>query len=83
MTRSLDDQTIQSALQALERRIAALEARLELGPEQEPAATSGSTHRSLEEEEDAIEQQIGQNWFIPDSRAGWALCSGSLQAWPQ
>ena len=61
MTDSLGDQTILDRLHALERRVALLEAKLDLGPE--PASPPEPAHRTLEEEEDAIEQQIGQTWF--------------------
>lgn len=61
MTQSLEDQTILERLGALERRVAQLEAKLEPGAE--PESPPEPPHRTLEEEEDAIEQQIGQKWF--------------------
>jgi hypothetical protein len=63
MARSLDDETILKALEGLERRVAALETRLDLQPEDGSLPNAEGVQRTLEEDEDAIEQQIGQNWF--------------------
>lgn len=63
MDQSTDNDDILASLHALEARIAAIEAHLGVTPEEIALETPADKAASSPQDEEAIEMQIGENWF--------------------
>ena len=63
MDQSADQEVILASLRKLEARIAAIEAHLGVTPEEIALEASAGRPASSPQSEEAIEMQIGENWF--------------------